>query len=147
MPNCNCDLTLQILMNVPLWTEAVKPTVPTPRAATSAAVARATLSCLTSGPAQVIKHRRCHNVTSCLVVFPWKHKLPGVLHGVATYSTQMYSCCFYQISMSVRRLQTSVMEASVPTFPGNTAVCVTMASWLLWTWGRVSVRGKTILKI
>lgn len=47
-----------------------------------------------------------------------------------------------QILTSVRRLQTSATEDSAPTFPGNTAVCVTMASWLLWTWGHVSVREK-----
>lgn len=35
--------------------------------------------------------------------------------------------------MSVKRLQTFVTEASVPTFLGNTAVFVTMASWLPWT--------------
>lgn len=45
--------------------------------------------------------------------------------------------------MSVRRRLTSVMEASVPTSLGNIAVCVTMASWLPWTWGPVSVRRET----
>ena len=43
------------------------------------------------------------------------------------------SAVFLQILTSVKRLQTSVTEDSAPTFLGNTAVCVTMASWLLWT--------------
>lgn len=42
--------------------------------------------------------------------------------------------------MSVRRLQTSVMEASAPTSPVNIAVCVSMDSWPPWTWGPASVR-------
>lgn len=63
------------------------------------------------------------------------------------FTIDMDFWCLCQILMSVRRLQTSVMEASVPIFLGSTAVCVTMDSWLQWTWGRVSVRERTIFRI
>lgn len=46
---------------------------------------------------------------------------------------QLTRLCFCQISTSVRRRQTSVTEASAPTFPGSTAVSATTASWRPWT--------------
>lgn len=54
-----CDLFLQILMNVQSWMEAVRRTVPTQRAVTSAAVVRAMHSCRISGPVQVKKQWIC----------------------------------------------------------------------------------------
>ena len=55
------------------------------------------------------------------------------------------SISLHQISMSARRARTSAMEASAPTSPENTAVSVTTASWLPWTWGPALVRGHHML--